>query len=263
CIREKCTATGCSSVPEPDRSPCGDNPNSYDDLDCVWTFCSAGECVTGPETGEYPCDDGVPCTEASTCYYGVCIPHFFADPLCGNQEDADPDCIREKCTATGCSSVPEPDGSACGDDGIPCTDQRCQSGQCIAVPIHSRCDDHDADTDCLRADCDPVLGCFQAIEPDASPCEDGIDCTGSDYCLAGQCYAGISYDFLCPNQDVCDRDCIQYYCEPGQGCVEGVEVESAPCRSNFCDFNGLYSACNASGTCECRIQPPPDFGCPP
>ena len=135
------------------------------------------------------------------------------------------------------------------------------SGLCFAGS--SVCgNDDDNDADCIRADCDPFDGCVLAIEPDGSPCDDGVACTGSNYCIAGQCFAGILYDFLCPNQDYCDDDCSQYYCDPAQGCVSGYEFELAPCWDPFCAFAGWYSACNAAGVCECRAQPPPNFGCP-
>jgi hypothetical protein len=213
-----------------------------------------------------PCDDRNACTIGDHCSgaSSACDRGVPDDTLCGNNDDNDVDCVRGYCDARsdrGCSERPEPLGAPC-DDGVTCTDQYCLSGQCVIIPLDSRCDDHDADADCIRGDCDPDAGCILAIEPDSSPCEDGIACTGSDYCLTGQCYGGLLYDFLCPNQDYCDNDCIQYFCEPVQGCVAGVEFESAPCFSNFCAINGVYSACNAAGACECRAQPPPDFGCP-
>jgi hypothetical protein len=212
------------------------------------TCTSDADCCSGA-LGSLSCNGGTCCfPSGARCYDRT--------QCCG----AGADCVRTVCTTTGCVGDGD-DGAPC-DDGIGCTAfDYCNAGRCL--PGLSTCgNDNDADADCIRADCDPDAGCILAIEPDGSPCEDGIACTGSDYCVTGQCYGGIYYDFLCPNQDYCDDDCIQYYCDPGQGCVAGVEFESAPCSWFFCALEGQFSACNAAGACECRLQQPPDFGCP-
>jgi len=293
CWRENCDPTfGCIPDIEPSGSPCQDeiactnvdvcssNGTCYgskfenalcanqndNDADCVRENCNdLLGCLPDFEPPGSLCQDGIACTIVDVCSSGTCLASKYDHALCGGLDDSDRDCQHGRCEPDiGCiEQRPEANGSPCGDDdGVACTNQYCIAGQCAIVPIDLRCDDHDADADCIRANCDPDFGCFLAIEPDGSPCEDGIACTGSDSCGGGQCYAGIYYDFLCPNQDYCDDDCVQYYCQPGQGCVPGAEFESAPCLDFFCTINDQYSACNATGACECRAQQPPDFGCP-
>ncbi len=274
CERGYCDVTGCVTVPEPVGSPCDDGVDcttasectrdlenqphcgatAYDDsrcgnqndgdADCTQELCGGLGCFEYPEPVGSPCDDGVDCTTASECIRDLenqpyCGATAYDDSRCGNQNDSDADCMEGLCGGAGCFEIPEPVGAPCDEGNA-----------------------EDGDGDCTKNAC--MSGaCGLLNEPDGSPCEDGIACTASDYCAGGQCAAGIYIDAACPNQDHCDDDCIQYYCEPGQGCVQGVEFEFAPCRSLFCDLNGLYSACNVTGGCECRSQPAPDFGCPP
>ncbi len=272
-------------------------PNQDDnDADCLHQYCDGDGCFSLREPDGSPCDDGLACTEEH-CEDGICRSEPD-DSVCGGLNDADGDCTHGYCGPNGCVQGSEPFQSRCvqGSPSVEdyydadCGYAICIGSFCFDTPegagapcqdglgctISDVCDDayrcigrtstcgneNDNDADCQRAECTPD-GCQFLDEQDESPCDDGIACTVSDYCFVGQCYSGIADDSLCPNRDICDNDCLQYYCHFAQGCVQTFEPERAPCRFLSCGLNGTYAACTNSGFCTCWAQPPPDWGCPP
>src|SRR5690606_6788552 len=90
------------------------------------------------------------------------------------------------------------------DDGVDCTEDRCDAGRCVPAPLDARCDDGafcDGEERCV-----PSVGCVLG----ALPCDDGVDCT-DDLCLeATRSCSSIPNPGLCPDT----RDC-----HPVGGCV--------------------------------------------
>ena len=147
--------------------------------------------LTNPCAGTFggPCDDGDPCTTNDTCQKGQCggLPVLCLD-------DADPCTAGAKCNPeTGaCEFAPSPTGTPC-NDGNPCTDDACDGGKCIGVPLACLAPDqcHEKGT------CTQKTGkCVYGILPDSTPCDDGDPCTKGDACKTGVCAKGAD---ICPN----------------------------------------------------------------
>jgi hypothetical protein len=107
-------------------------------------------------------------------------------------DDGNP-CTIDSCMGAliGCTHHPL-DGTPCPDDGIFCTDDRCEAGVCQHPPSDMRCDRGD----CVLRTCDPTAehtdrqGCvlLQGRKKiDGAPCtDDGFACT-EDACMEGVC----------------------------------------------------------------------------
>lgn len=195
----------------------GGTPTSCpeDDNPCVRVACDpVSGCLRAPLTGP-SCDDGDPCTRGDRCTAGVCVgqalrcadgsdctedrcvdgtcQHVPVDGLCEADEcnvaacrPGDPHADRR-----GCVVAPAPDGGVCTDDGFPCTDDVCDAGSCLHVPIDSRCGVADA---CTAAQCAPerderdATGCVAGLPSgDGLGCaEDGDPCS-VDLCRSDRC----------------------------------------------------------------------------
>jgi hypothetical protein len=91
----------------------------------------------------------------------------------------------------GCITTPVGEGELCTDDGFSCTDDTCNAGACLHVPIASRCVPPD---DCTSAVCEPgqptadPAGCIPGpvLEEGQECAEDGEPCT-NDLCRTGTC----------------------------------------------------------------------------
>jgi cysteine-rich repeat protein len=96
-------------------------------------------------------------------------------------------------------------GTACSDDGSPCTSDVCDAtGQCQHIDITGPCDDGNSCT----ADDTCVSGrCVGTVQPDDSGCDDGNGCTAGDRCAQGLCTAD---PVVCPACLECnvDRGCV-------------------------------------------------------
>jgi hypothetical protein len=173
-----------------------------------------GECRTDSE-----CDDGDPCTD-DRCDpragdgAGLCRNTWVTEPpategppgdsSCGNGRDDDCDGDVDSADAD-CQAECTGDGDC--DDGAVCTRDRCNGGACA----------HENAADGLA-------------------CDDGLDCTTGDACLAGAC-TGTAVD--CSHLD---EDCIRGECDESLGGCAAVDREvGAPCI--FVDF------CSSAGQC--------------
>jgi cysteine-rich repeat protein len=110
--------------------------------------CCSSSCTPGPDG--IACDDHLFCNGADTCVGGACAVHT-GDPCVGGTE-CDNVCneVNDNCAL--------PAGTACADDGNPCTIDRCDgAGSCV----------HPND--------------------DFAPCDDGLFCNGPDRCQGGTC----------------------------------------------------------------------------
>ncbi len=168
-------------------------PNRIDsDDDCVRGFCGpAGSCQIQFETSGSGCEGGFECSTADFCNgAGTCIAGGLTDSLCPNQNNADVDCKRGFCLATGlCGLTNESLGSPC-DGGFQCsTADTCSFGTCQPGGLSDALcpNQNNADADCLRQFCTGTGACSPANEPLGSPCSDGNSCTSGDSCSFGTC----------------------------------------------------------------------------
>ncbi len=110
------------------------------------------------------------------------------------------------------------------DDGLECTEDRCEARACVNRPRDEVCDDG---AFCTVSDrCDPTLGCVS----DPNPCSDGVSCT-EDTCdeRMDRCEHAPSAG-LCPLSHRCDLE---------RGCVA---------RALIHDPNALWEVDLPSGT---------------
>jgi len=84
------------------------------------------------------------------------------------------------------------------DDGASCTDDTCSAGECVHVPVDSRCV---PSGQCTNAVCAPgaagadAEGCLVGLpQPDGAPCAEDTDPCTSDICRGGACVHDRSTD---------------------------------------------------------------------
>jgi len=227
-------------------------------------------CCAGPQ-GVQKCIDANICNE-DLCVDGYCLhPPLKCDPIdCRD----DKDCTFDWCLCGSCAHLDVPgccdDDTDC-DDGIACTRNECVNGTCTYTPDDLLCNPgamgqgNDPDADCLWLTCSPTVGCVPGgSEADGSPCVDSVACTTADFCSGGGCYGGGADHSLCPNQDLCDADCIVYRCDPTTGCVPAPEPYGNSCSRDcppaswvLCTGHDLECACGAQGYGD-----PPPWVCP-
>ncbi len=110
----------------------------------------AGACAHPPNAAS--CDDGLFCNGADNCSGGSCSTHA-GDPCVGGAE------CRATCNE-GSGGCLDPPGTACTEDGNPCTDDVCDvSGGCSHLDNGVVCDDGDLCTvtdQCAAATCSAV-----------------------------------------------------------------------------------------------------------
>ena len=266
----------CTVEPFPSGTVCDDGNPCTDGETCHLGNCGGG--VQVPDGNL--CDDGDKCTVGETCLAGECI---TSPKDCS--EISNSACIEGVCNPeTGeCEGVPvedpacscweSPDGDSC-DDGLACTvDDTCSDQLCVGAILD--CSQF-GDT-CNDGVCNPSSGkCTKSPDNDGGECDDDLDCTDTDVCLAGvcagaivdcshldgpcsigvcaeesgECTAVISTDgTTCDDGDVCTGN---DHCEDGNctwgfdlcdACV-GEEV-GAPCEEG--------NACTLSSTCKVTV----------
>lgn len=183
CLADGCDAqTGCTTTPTTAACDDGDPCTTGD-------VCAAGQCTIG--TGALDCDDHDPCTDDS-CQAGKGCQHT---PHCN---DGDP-CTNDSCNLGACTNAKFT--GPC-DDANPCTTgEVCDAGGTCGQGADVECDDANTCTiDTCVADRGGCLHLF--VTPDCTTnasgeltcipatCDDGIDCTIDDQCVAGQCFGG-------------------------------------------------------------------------
>jgi hypothetical protein len=92
--------------------------------------------------------------------------------------------------------APVPDGTACADDGLPCTADACVAGACAHVDAPGFC--HTAGGACVAVGeaLTPCLTCSGTGTASAvaagTPCDDGDACTDGDACgFSGLCQGAV------------------------------------------------------------------------
>ena len=234
CSGKVCGSDGCGGT-------CGICSGSQE-------LCDAGLCAcqplcTGKECGGDGCGGGCGiCLGQDLCVGGACV--------------CQPDCDGLECGADGC-------GGACGacDDGIPCTDDACDGGACVA-PI--------GPMSCLI----PGAGCVAAgaLDP-ANPCahclpqadqeawtllSDGKACGVGAVCFDGACCpAADNCAGLACGSDGCGGACGT--CGgPQDLCEDGLCVCQPDCSEKTCGGDGCGGTCGSCGPHEVCA---PSFSC--
>jgi hypothetical protein len=154
------------------------------------------------------------------------------------------------CTKAGATNgAPCDDGKIC-TVGESCKDGACQGGQTKVCATTS--------TDCVSAVCDEAAGgCVAAPAADGTACDDGLNCTKGDSCLAGKC-VGTTVDCVAeagPCRVATGSTCNEAYggCEYtptnyGGACDDGL----------FCTVN---DSCDYSGACHGTTRDCNNGGC--
>ena len=222
----------CEPSPVINGTDCDDN-----------LFCTVDDaCLDGVCTGQpRDCNDDNFCTtdrcdessdKCSNALQPIPGAEIMGDPSCSNGVDDDCDgytdeqdpncnscdsdsqcddsnpCTENKCTDGECNNPPKNDNSPC-DDGVFCNGgDYCVGGSCSGHG-GDPCPGPDGDSNCTES-CDEENDNCNSLDPDGSPCDDGLYCTVSDSCQSGTC-SGVDRDcsdsYDCTN-DACDEQSV-------------------------------------------------------
>jgi hypothetical protein len=194
------------------------------------------------------CDDGVFCNGVEECVSGFCIsprnaacrdPGGCAQATCDEAAGGcliDPtvgSCAAGICLADlGCSSTTCASPSEC-DDGRSCTDDLCEGGHCLHVPIDARCPSSVGACGqglCLGDKIADATGC--GANPDASRCKETEGCDASFTCVPLKATCTIDAD--CTDGSLCDglERCLAGKCARGDRtrCVARDACHRSVCR---------------------------------
>ncbi|MGB2984255.1 MAG: hypothetical protein WBE26_00085 [Phycisphaerae bacterium] len=164
---DTCSDTACVGGPDPCVPPqlcdeylnrcvdCLDDEGCDDGNICTTDRCTFGECSN--VNNVIPCDDGLFCTATDQCSDGTCVGSGDACPgqLCDEPGDRCVDCFTV---------------ADCPGDGVGCTEDQCDDGDCVYVPDDTVCDDG---VFCNGPEfCHTMLGC----QPGETPCDDPALC---------------------------------------------------------------------------------------
>ncbi len=168
-------------------------------------------------------------------------------------------CQTEPCwTCTGEPSFCTPDDGAPCDDGAYCNGaDACVGGTC-SVHAGDPCPGADGDASCSESCHEPTDACT-APDPDGSACNDGLFCSGVDFCAGGACSAHTGDP--CPGPDG-DGNCSEGCNEPADACTAPDPNGSACDDGLFCTGNDTCGAgsCSAHGGDPCA-GPDGDANC--
>ena len=174
----------------------------------------ADACEPDPVADDTPCDDGLYCTDSDVCAGGVCV--GGPDRDCSAEDDQ---CNDGMCNedADACEPDPVADDTPC-DDGLYCTDSDvCAGGVCVGGPARDcsaegdQCNDGVCNEGADVCEPDPVA--------DDTSCDDGLYCTVTDTCQAGNCEGTGD---PCPDGTVCNEEndscdpvspAVAFYCK--------------------------------------------------
>jgi len=282
CTDDRCDAAQGGCVHVDNTAPCDDgNPCTVGDR-CENGACAPGELNACECEQDSDCpDDANLCNGSLVCNTSVYPHRCEVDPAtvvtCDPSQDTT--CRKNQCIpATGaCEMVPVQDGLPC-DDGDACTAQdRCGAGTCHGT-AYSCEDGLDCTADACAGDgtcshtvkagfcliagacvpagnemagnpclvCDPdTAKTTWTPRPNGTPCNDGLVCTHSDACLAGQCRG------------------TPYGCEDGLACTTDTCVGDGTCvhalLPGFCLIDGACRedgvAADACHVCDAEADP--------
>ncbi len=291
---DTCNGSGSCVVNfEPVATACGDAT----DVDCnrADTCDGAGVCQDNFDQVGLPCGDpaSTQCDNPDTCNgIGSCLSNFEPPGLtCGDPNSSQCD-NADSCDGSGlCAPNHQADGLLCDDDGIECTSDACDTGQCAHPPRplgtacgdlrNTECDDPDTcdgtglcqdnfvsvgavcgnpgDTDCDNPDtCDGGGACADNFEPVGFACGSvaNTDCNNPDTCDGG----GVCLDnfeitgFPCgdPSNTQCDSPDT---CDAVGICLDNFVAAGNPCGDPSDTECDNADTCTGGGACQINNEP--------
>ncbi|MFK7998045.1 MAG: hypothetical protein AB8H86_00560, partial [Polyangiales bacterium] len=224
CLPNRCLAMNQSCRVVGDAAECF-TPACTDDNPCTDDEVVGGVCVHTPLANGSNCDDNI-CVSGQTCTAAVCGGGSAVVCDDGNA------CTADSCDVVeGCVSVVD-DTLTPPDDGIPCTVGRCEGGGAVHT------------------------------ESDAM-CDDGLYCTGAEYCVPGPGAdaAGCVADGP-PSAPGPSTPCAMYSCDegsdsfvldtlaPGAACDDGIACTTGDvCSASSVCLGSPTATCGGGTTC--------------
>jgi hypothetical protein len=250
CVRGVCQmgadGLACVGATAANGTPCGE----------FYAACQgAGGCLDG--VCQDPCDDGNPCTDGS-CTQTGCV--FTSNTAACNDGDvctANDTCVDGLCQGEKVCDCSEDADCAGLNDGNLCTGTyECKNnGTCgIKQSTVVSCEETGFEP-CQANVCNPENGqCDLVVAEDGAECDDLIECTDGDFCVAGECtgIAAITCEWQCDDQVDEDDDGLMDCEEPE---CWGVD----PCPQPECGDDN----CTALADEDCASCPEDCGECPP
>lgn len=217
-------------------SPTNEGGSCTDDgLACTNDVCAAGACTHPVTSG---CAIG-----------GMCVTAGARNPANPCQH-----CVPASPTVWSADT-----GAACGDDGLACTDDRCDASGTCTHPVTSGCAIAGV---CLAAgmrnpanvcqECSPVISSTSYSNvANGTPCADALACNGTETCMAGTCNRT---PLVCDDANACTMDrCVEPGgCEftPMSGCCSDADCSDGDaCTTDVC--SGPGGSCSSSPISGC------------
>ncbi len=244
-----------------------------DGVECTADFCDpdTDSCTIRPRN--LRCSDGLYCNGRETC-----------DPIRGCLPALEPVLCEDDvtCTVDSCNEITDrcdhvPTNSLCSDGQFCNGEEICDSRR-DCQPAQAPIDCSGLSTQCSAGVCDELLdSCAAVAVNEASPCDDGIFCTGSSECSAGTCVAtgGTCGDGILqavcgeecdnPADPNCTAGCAALAGACGNGILEGTETCELP-SAEICDDradndgDGLVDCADPDCTGGSQIDPSPSCG---
>lgn len=247
CTLDTCDPkAGCAFVPTADGAGCDD-----EDPCTSAEFCLGGECVGETQT----CDDSIACTidycEAGECVHLPPPGHCATDAGCTPVGSHPPDAPCLICAATDVL-MPDPsqDGQACNDDGIACTEDRCEEGACVHPPAPQTCVTPSGECVGLGEEIAPCLVCADTGIGQASSvgatCDDGDPCTENETCGSnGLCNGTLAACCAGDHIATCGSTLVGETSPPGKPSL----VSVWPCYANF-NMDGPETVMSFTAPCS-------------
>ncbi len=268
---DTCDGQGACSHEWPSNIPPACNDNEV----CIMDSCdeSGGgqyACNHQNLTGT-ACDDGLYCNGGDICSDGVCSLHEWQSnlpPACEDDNECTSDSCNEGASNYECDNDSTSlEGAMCQDEGLYCTEDICESGQCAHKRMAGWC--------IISAAChannatNPSNECEQCAAYSApeewSPKQDGVICSGDgetctvDVCLSGQC----NHDTVSQGSCYISGDCCSNnfenpaneceYCDATMDQTSwSAKADSTPCTDDLEECTEDYCL---SGACEHPAKP--------
>lgn len=268
----------CSTQVAADGTFCGAGDLCNFDLQCVSGTCTAQTVITDQD-----CIDNASSLTAADCAMTECVPYYgcVTCPINNNVTCASTPFLDDLCfEETVCNDYAQcvwdihaPSMDCL--DAYSCTLDLCDSVQgCINEPDDTLCPQ--PQFGCYEAVCDPSAhlddddstGCILQMLADNTPCDDKVDCTDNDICLAGVCIGVVQHE-ACPADLI--NECVVGFCEAPDRTAnfdyysanwdpeDPLAFDLNDVRTSGCDFRkaangticfGAIDECNKASFCQ-------------
>ncbi|MCA9670375.1 MAG: hypothetical protein KC503_32490 [Myxococcales bacterium] len=230
CTEDKCQSGACSHPLKANTclitGSCFAANDTNPQAECQLCNPATSTSAWTNKAGGTPCtSDGLACTN-DVCGAGVCTHPVAANTClisgsCYNDGDNHPGVQCRRCIASQSNTQwsVTPDGVACADDSLSCTDDVCgagicthpiRSGQCL---INNACYAADAQVGASTScnSCVPSVSQIAATLTDGRSCDDNDSGTGADMCLAGICrgFNGWTWEWSGTDTDTALHDVVR------------------------------------------------------